>query len=60
MNTLLAVPCAHQSVTVKDLITLKKAVDNGNNPSAEIDDNSGSYQTQFLGMPHCTMNRVVG
>lgn len=60
MNTSLALPFAHQSVTVKDLITLKKAADNGDNPNAVTDDNSGAYQTQFMGMPTCKENRVMG
>jgi len=60
MNTSMALPCAHQSVTVKDLITLKKAADNSDNPKAGKDDNSAVYQTQFMGMPICKENRVMG
>lgn len=56
----MALPCAHQSVTVKDLITLKKAADNSDNPKAGKDDNSAVYQTQFMGMPICKENRVMG
>lgn len=59
MNTSLAFPRANQSVTVKDLISLKKAADNGNNPNAGTDDNSGAYQTQFMGMSICKENRVM-
>jgi len=60
MNTSLALPRAHQSVTVKDLITLKKATDNSDNSKAGTDDNSAAYQTQFMGMPICKENRVMG
>jgi hypothetical protein len=60
VNTSLALPCAHQFVTVKDLITLKKAADNGDNPNAGTDDNSTAYQTQFMSMPICKKNKVTG
>jgi hypothetical protein len=60
MNTSLALSRTHQSVTVKDLITLKKAADNDDNPNAGIDHNNEAHQTQFLGMPLCKVNRVMG
>lgn len=57
MNNSLAVPRAHQSVTVKDLITLKKAADNSDNPNAGIDNNSGAYQTISV---HALLQREQG